>query len=144
MDESRPSYWSDTLLTGVEAIDEQHRILFATLQNFESGPSADLRQMEHVVRDLLAYAIYHFDTEEHLMRRYGYDVAEPHQAAMHIQQHRSFSRRVVELRADARGGKAGSPEALLAFLRDWLVLHIGSTDRQLSGFILARTAGRSR
>jgi hemerythrin-like metal-binding protein len=129
--------WSDAMLTGVAEIDQQHRILVDTLIEARTKLTDDASKplFEQITRDLLAYAIYHFNTEEQLMQRHGYAAAAPEQAAEHLAAHRHFSERVVELRAAARLGEAGSKGALLSFLEDWLVDHIMTVDKQLGQFL---------
>jgi len=140
-----PLEWSDALLTGVAAIDQQHHILVDILieaRTMQGGDSAD-RRFERISRDLLAYAIYHFDTEEQLMRRTGYETAAPEAAEHHLAEHRHFSEEVVLLRAEAHLGKAGAKAALLSFLEGWLVNHILTTDKALGNFIVASTSSSS-
>lgn len=132
-----PIEWNDAMLTGVAEIDAQHRILVDTLVEAQAkltgNPNDPL--FEQITRDLLAYAIYHFDAEERLMRQHGYATSDPDEAAAHLAQHRRFSEQVVALRAEAREGKPGSREALLAFLQNWLINHILSSDQRLGRFI---------
>jgi len=130
--------WNDAMLTGVAEMDTQHRILVDTLieANAKLTGSASDPLFEQITRDLLAYAIYHFDTEEQLMRQHGY---EPEKTALHIGEHRGFSERVVALRSEARSGEPGARDALLAFLRNWLINHILTSDQQLGKFIRAAT-----
>jgi hemerythrin len=129
--------WNDAMSTGVGEIDAQHRILVDTLIEATEKLSGepDGRLFDRITRDLLAYAIYHFNTEEALMARYGYADAVPGDAASHLAQHRQFSQQVVALRADAAYGGRESRDVLLAFLRDWLVNHILTTDQRLGQFI---------
>jgi hemerythrin len=133
---------NDSLLTGADEIDQQHDILINTLNEVESKlagkPSHQL--FEQITRDLLAYAIYHFEEEEQLIKRHGYDVAEPEDAAVHIRQHRVFSDRVIALRSEADIGEKVAQGALLSFLKDWWMNHICTTDRRLIEFIRAREA----
>ncbi len=128
--------WSDAMLTGVDEIDAQHRILVDTLieANASLTDNASDPLFEQITRDLLAYAIYHFDTEEQLMLRHGYASED---AATHVSEHRGFSERVVALRSEARSGTPGARDALLAFLRSWLINHILSSDQRLGRFIRA-------
>jgi hemerythrin-like metal-binding protein len=129
--------WSDTLLTGVAEMDQQHRILVDTLIEARTKLTDDASKplFEQITRDLLAYAIYHFNTEEQLMQWHGYAAAAPEEAAGHLAAHRHFSERVVELRTAARLGKTGSKDALLSFLETWLVNHIMTVDKQLGQFV---------
>jgi hemerythrin-like metal-binding protein len=144
MHDGAPMEWSDSLLTGIDEVDRQHRILVDTLiaaRAALNSPGAGL-SFEQITRDLLAYAIYHFDTEEQLMQRHGYGTLAPEAAQRHLAQHRGFSARVVAMRADERQGNgAGAGEgeaALLAFLEGWLVNHILTTDHSLAHFICSR------
>ena len=140
MGSHQPIEWSDALLTGVAEIDAQHRFLVDTLIAADAAPVGEGggRQAEKITRDLLAYAIYHFETEEALLRRSGYDRAEPADADLHRQQHRGFSQRVVELRAEVRDSERSAQEALVSFLKDWLINHILTSDRRLGQFIVAQ------
>ena len=72
------------------------------------------------------------------MRQYGYRDECVAEAAMHIKQHRDFSATVLKVRDALRDGKHISREDLLAFLNDWLLDHILTTDRRLGDFILAK------
>ena len=130
--------WSDEFLTGVSEIDEQHRILF-TLFNvanakLETNVSAEF--LEKITCDLLSYALYHFETEEELMQEYAYP-DDSDDKISHIQQHRFFSNKVVEVRNGIKAGQLISREDLLNFLYGWLVNHILNTDKKLGAFILA-------
>jgi hemerythrin len=132
--------WGPELATGVEEMDRQHRILIGAIQELETwrGPGAAAARFEQVTRDLLAYAIYHFETEEQLIRHYGYDRAETEEAEAHLRQHRDFSRRIVDLRARLQGDETAPQDAIVSFLRQWWKAHICTTDQLLARFILAR------
>jgi hemerythrin-like metal-binding protein len=143
MGNSDLTQWSDTMRTGVAEIDEQHRILVDTLIEAKAKLTGGIADplFDQITRDLLAYAIYHFDTEEGLMRLHGYATAAPEEAAAHLHQHRHFSEKVVDMRSTARAGKPGSREALVEFLQNWLVNHILTTDKRLGQFLCAITPG---
>ena len=137
--------WSDAMLTGVAEMDRQHRILVDTLIEAKTKLTGDALEplFEQITRDLLAYAIYHFNTEEQLMQQHGYAVAAPEEAARHLAAHRYFSERVVELRSAARLGKLGSKAALLSFLEGWLVEHVLTVDKHLGTYCTSRAHGNS-
>ena len=118
MNDSEPIQWSDAMLTGVTEIDRQHRILVDTLieaRAMLNGEAAGA-PFERVSRDLLAYAIYHFDKEEQLMRSHGYAAAAPDAAARHLAEHRQFSERVVALRTAERLGEPGASRRAAALI----------------------------
>lgn len=137
-----PIVWNDDLVTGVNEIDEQHRILVNTLNeaNAKLVGNASLEFLEQITRDLLSYALYHFEMEEELMQEYGYRDDNAADAEAHLQQHRGFSGKVVAVRDGLKAGTLISREDLLTFLNDWLIQHILNTDKKLGAFIVARRA----
>jgi len=132
-----PIEWNDSLLTGVDEIDRQHRILVNSINeaNVRLMEDHDIALIEQITKDLLSYAIYHFETEEDLMREYGYNAESAADNELHLKQHREFSAQVVAVRDGLRDGKSISREDLLAFLNGWLVNHIMNTDQRLGEFI---------
>ena len=140
MNDSEPIQWSDAMLTGVTEIDRQHRILVDTLSEAQVKLTSEMDDplFEQITRDLLAYAIYHFNTEEQLMQKYSYDTGAPEEARSHLAAHRGFSEQVVALRGEAHSGEPNSRKELLVFLKDWLTNHIMTTDKRLGQFICSR------
>lgn len=132
--------WSDSFATGVHEIDEQHMILVHTLNeaSVRLSDDASLESLERITQDLLSYALYHFETEEQLMQTYGYPEDSGADAAQHLEQHRAFSAKVVQVREGIKQGTPVAPEELLGFLNGWLVNHILNTDKKLGAFIVAR------
>jgi hemerythrin len=134
--------WNDDLMTGIEKIDEQHQILVNLFNEantrLTNNNSAEF--LEQITRDLLSYALYHFETEEELMQKYHF--TENSNDDTHIKQHRSFSARVVAVRNDIKAGVLISREELLSFLNNWLINHILNTDKKLASFLLASSANR--
>lgn len=139
---NEPIEWTASFDTGVPEIDEQHRILVHTLNdaNARMQGNPDLGVVEEITQDLLSYALYHFETEEGLMQAYGYSDGSPTDAEAHLQQHRSFSSKVVAVRDNLRAGIPISREDLIGFLSDWLVKHILNTDKKFAAYLLARRA----
>jgi hemerythrin len=134
-----PMEWSDELLTGMAEMDQQHRILVGILGEARRKlhGSEGRAVFDRLSRDLLAYALFHFESEERLMQERGYFAAEPEAAAQHLEQHRDFSRRVTDLRAAAGGRWPDAGDELLQFLEDWLVHHIKVIDRRLAKHLAA-------
>lgn len=134
--------WNDSYATGVTEIDQQHRILINTLNeaNAKLADNDSLEFVEQITQDLLSYALYHFETEEALMQEYGYRESSSGEAEQHLQQHRSFSGKVVTVRDNLRAGIPIAREDLIAFLNNWLLNHILNTDKKLGAFIAARRA----
>jgi len=135
-----PIEWTDKLLTGVAEIDKQHRFLVDSINeaNVRLMQDQDIKLVEQITKDLLSYAIYHFETEEDLMQQYDYNLESAEDAGLHLKQHREFSTQVLAVRNGLRDGREISREDLLAFLNGWLVNHIMNTDQRLGAFIRAK------
>ena len=107
----------DPLKTGVPLIDMQHSAYFDLVERLFT-----LRQQAAVTRDrlaqeldkVLAYAVEHFDTEEHLMRSSGYPCYEEHFA-----KHSVFRDHMDQSLAELKS--AIPTDACASHLTEWLV-----------------------
>ena len=140
--EFKPIEWTDAMSTGIAAVDAQHRFLVDTLRGASEAllPNPETSRLAEVARDLLGYALVHFETEEKLMAKYGYTEARRWRAAAHIAQHRHFSRQVVEVLDALREGRSVTSLDVLRFLNDWLRDHVLGIDQELAAFIAASPA----
>jgi hemerythrin len=138
--EFEPIEWEKEMSTGVEDIDRQHRFLIDTLQDANKALSGsdDAVLLNEVAKLLLGYAITHFETEEALMKRYGYAEEFPDQAGKHIAHHRSFSQKIVTLIEQLHEGKQVSHAEVQIFLNTWLRDHVLGIDRELGRFLRSR------
>jgi hemerythrin-like metal-binding protein len=135
--------WNDDFVTGVKEIDEQHMILVNTLNEASSKLTSDNSQsvLLDFTQELLAYALYHFETEEALMQQYDYQIADQMSMQQHLKEHRSFSQQVIAVREQIHAGKNTEIPELLDFLYQWIVNHILKTDKALAKQILAKLTG---
>jgi hemerythrin-like metal-binding protein len=129
--ELTPMEWCDGLSVGVRSIDKEHQLMIGVLRDVSrqiaDGDAAPV--IEAALRDLFAYADYHFEHEQELMDAYDYpDRLE------HRRQHHAFIEQLKTLDRELAAGKAGVGE-LVTFVRGWLVGHIADTDKKL-GFYL--------
>lgn len=132
--------WQESFATGVDEIDEQHQILVHTLNeaNARLTDESSIELLDAITRDLLSYALYHFETEERLMEEHDYPRERGDDAELHMQQHRAFSAKVVAVREEIKAGRRIPRDELLAFLNNWLINHILNTDKRLGAYIVAR------
>lgn len=132
--------WTPGMSVGVEAMDAQHRALFAALNRLvvavRSGRGAGevaplLSFLDHYVRE-------HFSEEEQLMTEAAYPGLDAHrrQHAAFICELDALKSRLSAVDVD-REALAGE---LHLRLRDWLVNHIIVTDRAYGEFLAARAA----
>lgn len=132
--------WSSDYETGIEEIDEQHQILVNTINEADEKleNDASLEALESITKDLLSYALYHFETEEEMMQEYDYKSYSIEEHDAHMKQHRDFSAQVVAVRESIKAGNPMPKDKLIAFLTNWLINHINKTDKKLSAFLLNR------
>ena len=137
MEDMKKIVWSSEYETGVEDIDEQHQILVNTIN--EAGlklrEDASIESLEAITRDLLSYALYHFEEEEEMMQEYDYRSHNPKEYEDHMKQHRDFSAKVVAIRESIKEGNPICKDELIDFLTNWLLNHINKTDKKLGAFI---------
>jgi len=129
--------WSKDYEVGIEEIDDQHHILVNTLNEANELLTKDysLENLQNITKDLLSYALYHFETEEELMQEYNYEEQRPNEYNSHMKQHRDFSSKVVAVRDSLRAGNLIEQEELISFLLNWLVNHINNTDKKLGAYL---------
>lgn len=119
--------WSDEYATGVDIIDEQHKVLFDYFLEVEdivqSGNAEDIRQM---VKKLLDYAVWHNEFEEGLMEQAGYPMVVPHGKI-----HAAFKERALAY--EKKIEKEDNPIKLAREIRTdialWLINHIKREDQ---------------
>lgn len=135
-----PIVWQEAFATGVDEIDEQHQILVHTLNeaNARLADTSSIEMLDSITRDLLSYALYHFETEERLMEESAYPSERSEDADLHLQQHRAFSAKVVAIREEIKAGRRIPRDELLTFLNHWLINHILNTDKRLGAYLVAR------
>jgi hemerythrin len=123
--------WDDALSVGVPKLDSQHKQLVCIFNKMteERDPSVRSEVVSDILGELTRYAAVHFDSEEVLMRRYGFPGYEEHK-----QEHMSFTKKVAHLCVDASAHNPDLPESILSFLKNWLVDHLLYCDMKYAAF----------
>jgi hemerythrin-like metal-binding protein len=118
--------WSDKLSVGVKAIDEQHTVLFDTINDLHAAMMKG--QAKAIVGELLAklltYTRNHFSDEERMM-----ELAKYPDLAQHQLLHRNLTKQVEEYIARYQKGDLALSLDLSGFLSEWLKTHIQSVDQ---------------
>ncbi len=127
--------WSDDLETGITEIDNQHRRLVSMVNEFYRAfkKGVDRSYIGKLLQELIEYTDYHFKTEEYYFDKFGYPEAE-----VHKQIHRKLVEQVLEFKKKFDEGKADISYELLNFLKDWLLNHIGKTDKKYADFLKSK------
>lgn len=121
--------WDSSLSCGDAAIDFDHQVFFAVLNEVLSLTRSEgfpERSLPEVISVLSAHARRHFEREECLMDRHAY----PHRAA-HLESHRDLLR---NLRSLAACRQSACAHELVSAVDVWLRDHIAAHDRPLLAY----------
>lgn len=124
--------WSDTLLTGVESIDAEHKALVALANDLDAALEAKKSgdQINAVMMSLYRYATTHFGNEERLMRAIDYP-----DYSLHRGEHVQFLNKLDEFSYKVQANIAEVAKIVLDFLTDWLQDHISRSDVELGRYM---------
>ena len=128
--------WNDRLSVGVKMIDDDHQALVRLVNELHDAVSAARGNaaLGKVLDGLISYTKTHFGREEAEMAKFNYPGA-----ADHKKQHLALATKVLEVQAQFKAGNHGVLSMqVLAFLRDWLLDHIGKTDMALGVFLKSK------
>ena len=123
--------WDQRLATGFADVDAQHQELFRIVNRLGilHAEGASLEAWRSLIDALHQYTVHHFRSEESLMD--SHPVSEGHRMA-HLKAHRWFVEHVRRAGVIAADDPDGAPGVMLAFLAQWLLHHVASTDLQLA------------
>lgn len=119
---SNGTQWFSDFASGIQVLDQQHEQIFSLLRRIDSAVHRlDGEQAEHLVIELLDFAVTHNHIEDQIMLESGYPHAEAHQAS-----HREFLEAVDSYMQQIVAG--GNPFALARRVRHdithWVETHL--------------------
>jgi hemerythrin len=126
--------WNNNLSTGVDWQDRHHKELFkrvsALLDAMSVGMGKD--ELDRIFNFLDSYFTVHFDAEEQAMSKHAFPGA-----VEHLGEHTGFIDQVSALRREfATGATAVLVVKVQRLVVDWLINHIGGSDKKLGTYIL--------
>lgn len=131
--------WSSLFETGLAEVDEQHRRLVELLNTLGGHvDGGDLAQVDRLLAELANYTVYHFESEEKLMRACGLDARH---VESHCATHERFVAQVKTWMASREVAGQLSVGELLEYLANWLVFHILGEDQAMGRQVFAVRAG---
>lgn len=126
--------WSVSLAVGVSVIDDQHMELFSRFNRLLNALTHGngKEELVNVVKFLEDYVVTHFGMEEKVMERYAYPAISAHKA-----QHSIFTTEFASFKKDLATSGFSRQLAIdiLEKMGEWLVNHVGETDRNLGKFL---------
>lgn len=123
--------WSDDLLTGNSAIDNQHKQIIEAFRlllnacNHRQGRD----EVDNTLHYLTQYTVTHFDAEEKLQIECSYPDYDEHKA-----EHEYFTREIDKLnrKFNDEGATAELVAEVVTGLGEWLVSHIKKSDKDFA------------
>jgi len=123
-------HWKQEFSVGVDAFDQDHKILFDLVNQFEIAGTTG-KSDEHIVavlETLVDYTKTHFKREEDMMEKYGYPGLPKHRHA-----HGRLAEQVEAFCHRYEDGDHTVTNDLIAFMNTWLQIHILDEDMDYKG-----------
>ena len=130
--------FDDTLVTGNEMIDSQHRELIGKINDLlrSCEDHADRKGAVRMLKYLADYTEFHFKAEEQLQEEIGYPGIKEHKA-----KHEELRRTVSELHEmleEQEGPTDDFVEMVNKNVTEWLYYHIKGFDRSVAEYKFIR------
>lgn len=127
--------WDESLLIGVEEIDDQHKRMFTLINELQDELSAGHGAVViyRILNLMIQYVQYHFSTEELYMKQIGYPSYDEHK-----REHVVF---IEHIRLFKHKHKQSSPllaREIITYLEIWYIEHIVHVDRLIGVYLLNR------
>lgn len=129
--------WDESLATGIELIDAQHREWIRRLEDVSLAMHSvqGAKRLVATLDFLKDYTRFHFQTEERIMAELQYPELDEHRRK-HAELHETLARLEADL--DEDGITPALTDAVNTLLGNWLVQHIQEVDRRFSTFFKER------
>jgi hemerythrin len=127
--------WNESFRVGYEAIDEQHKQLFAAINDLIGKTKNAGDELKKSLDFLNDYTIRHFFDEEQIQLKYQYPGYEDHRKL-----HEGLKKDLHDIMVEWI--MKGSSDTLVAGVKtkigDWLVNHIQTQDVKLGAYIASK------
>ena len=123
--------WSDSFNTGYKRIDDQHnKFLYMFNKLYQIDDDKDLNDIKireefnSLLKDTIDYMVYHFKTEEDIMKAINYK-----NIVKHSSKHRDFSNKILGEVKTYTANNYIDIAGLITYLRNLLLNHILIEDK---------------
>lgn len=127
--------WTEELAVGINAFDEEHKILFEMINDFYNNlkNQSNKENISALISEIKDYTENHFKHEETIMLRYHYPDYE-----LHKKEHETLSLKVEELENKLNRGKLILTFEITNSLKDWITNHVDKVDKQYTEFLVEK------
>ena len=121
--------WEEKYSVGIISIDEQHKKIIDIINRIIAAKELDdnTKEITEILNEMAAYSHEHFKTEETHMIEFKYPEYQYHK-----EEHIDFSLRTLAYQSRVITGDNRVANAILEYLKSWLVNHIQKTDKKYS------------
>ena len=127
-------WWQESLATGNELIDKQHKSIFDQTENILSLEAGQVdKDLEEIFKFLINYVSTHFGHEESLMIQKSYPDFKKHR-----EEHTYFTNElynIVKRAVDAGSLDQEYTDSLKLLVIEWLADHIHVSDRNFVNYL---------
>ena len=122
--------WMREYELGIPVIDEQHKRIVDFINELEKAHGlGNIGYIGYVLEGLVDYTLTHFQFEEELQTKAGYQYVKAHKRI-----HAIFIKRIASFRERFKGGEDVTAE-LLFMLKTWLASHIKGDDKDYGNLV---------
>ncbi len=127
--------WDETYSVHIAEIDQQHQKFTAMLDMLFEAIEAGRPQsaLSEILRELVAYAGYHFDAEEQLMIKHHYP-----EFGEHHKEHEVFRNKILGFQKNFQEGRETLTGDVVQFMTHWIAEHVMKADKKYAPFLNAR------
>lgn len=127
--------WSSELSMGRKDVDDQHKELIKIANGLINAVSIGRgkRTIQNVVQKLREYTVFHFSNEEEMMEQMRFP-----ERGKHATEHLRLKLSVKNYQRQLYKNENVNAEDVLDFMKDWLLGHILTFDRDFAMYIVAR------
>ncbi len=124
--------WDDKFVMGLKEVDDQHEHLINIVNKLYDamllGKGKSI--LKDILKELVDYANYHFETEEKIFKKYNYP-----KSAEHTQIHSEFKKQVYEIKENFDQSNFANSTKVFNFVKVWVSDHILQSDKEYFNFI---------
>ncbi len=120
--------WRPHYEIGLEEVDKQHKHIVETLNEIirEKNENCVNELLGKILKELVYYTHYHFNSEEKYMMKYNYPGKNEHKA-----QHKMLIKQLVKILEELKSGQKQVGDKHFGILQHWLIKHELDNNKKL-------------